>query len=232
LADFDGNGRTDLLSGSPCCQRPNCFYVFRRQEDGSFGQRETIPLAFAEDEYSLSELGHSGLASRVAVGDWNGDGVPDVVIGNFSSLGALGVVYGPLDRAGPLPVQRFWPRDQIPFEGHIRQPVLADWDGDGLLDLVFVGNVGDREARSKGVFWMRNVGTRSKPALAAPQLLVADKDHRYTLGVCVADWNGDGRLDLITTRTQQKFGSQSDTSQSNRWFTLHNKVWVYLREDR
>ena len=29
LADYDGDGRLDLIAGSDCCQEA-CFYVFRR----------------------------------------------------------------------------------------------------------------------------------------------------------------------------------------------------------
>ena len=228
MADFDGDGRTDLLSGSPCCQG-YCFYVYCRQEDGSFGERETLRLKFSEDEYNFFEydLAGKGLVSRVAVGDWSGDGVPDVVIGNFGS-GDIGVVYGPLDREGELPVRRFRPRGRMPFTARIGQPVLADWDGDGLLDLVFTGSDGADKSRNdgNGVYWSRNIGTASQPALAAPQLLIADMEGWITNGVCVADWNGDGRLDLIATRTT------SDQSRPGTRVTLHNKVWVYLRQGR
>ena len=39
---------------------------------------------------------------------------------------------------------------------------MADWDGDGLPDIVLNSILGE-------VVWLKNVGTRTKPVLAAPQ---------------------------------------------------------------
>ena len=73
-------------------------------------------------------------------------------------------------------------------------PVAADWDGDGKLDLVLGAGDGS-------VVWFRNVGTRSEPKLAAAKELVPPRKGGEERGirakVCVADWNGDGLLDLI-----------------------------------
>src|SRR5262249_21589397 len=82
-------------------------------------------------------------------------------------------------------------------------PVVADWDGDGLPDLVVGGGDGS-------VVWFRNEGTRKEPKLAAAQVLVPpspsgwrdDKSRRPgEWGVrarpCVVDFDGDGKLDLL-----------------------------------
>ena len=104
-------------------------------------------------------------------------------------------------------------------------PVLADWDGDGLPDLI----LGLRERtqdgwRNHGVYWCRNVGTKREAKFGPPQLLVADNDRAETTGICVADWNGDGRPDLIASRIER-----SKESGTRPW---HQKVWVYLRRGR
>jgi hypothetical protein len=70
------------------------------------------------------------------------------------------------------------------------------------------------------VYWCRNVGTKRVPKFGPPQLLVADNDRGETTGICVADWNGDGRPDLIASRIEYKEAG------TRRW---HQKVWVYLR---
>ena len=56
--------------------------------------------------------------------------------------------------------------------------------------------------RRRGVYWCRNVGTKRVPKFGPPQLLVADNDRWQTTGICVADWNGDGRPDLIASRIE------------------------------
>jgi hypothetical protein len=82
-------------------------------------------------------------------------------------------------------------------------PVAADWDGDGRPDLV-VG------AEDGSVVWFRNAGTAAQPRLEAPRPLVGKSpvgwnddsrrgpnDWGLRVKICVVDWDGDGRLDLL-----------------------------------
>ena len=214
MADYYGDGRLDLIAGSDCCQE-GCFYVFRRLKDGGFAPRQKVKPLFPPEQFG--RVRPDALATRVAVGDLNGDGKPDVLIGD-RVRGFLGVVYGPLAGKDELTVQRMWPEGQEPYPPGTRlstNPVLADWDGDGLPDLILGLRGG---GRSRGVYWCRNVGTKREPKFGPSQLLVADVRGEIT-GLCVADWNGDGRPDLIASRIEYK-------ENSTRW---HQKVWVYLR---
>jgi len=217
LADYDGDGRPDLIAGSDCCQE-GCFYVFRRLKDGGFAPRQRVKPVFPPEQFG--RVNTDALASRVAVADLNGDGKPDVLIGG-RDRGFLGVVYGPLAGKDELTVQRMWPEGQEPYPPGTRlstNPVLADWDGDGLPDLILGLRGGERR---RGVYWCRNVGTKREPKFGPSQLLVADNDRGETTGICVADWNGDGRPDLIASRIER------DKEGGTRpW---HQKVWVYLR---
>ena len=63
-----------------------------------------------------------------------------------------------------------------------------------------------------------SVGTKREPKFGPSQQLIAD-DRGEITGLCVADWNGDGRPDLIVSRKAYK-------ENSTLW---HQKVWVYLR---
>ena len=217
MADYYGDGRLDLIAGGDCCQE-GCFYVFRRLKDGGFAPRQKVKPVFPPEQFGRVRT--SALASRVAVADLNGDGKPDVLIGG-RDRGFLGVVYGPLAGKDELTVQRMWPEGQEPYPPGTRlstNPVLADWDGDGLPDLILGLRAG---GRPRGVYWCRNVGTKREPKFGPSQLLVADPRGEIT-GICVADWNGDGRPDLIASRMAYK-------ENSTLW---HQKVWVYLRRGR
>ena len=84
-------------------------------------------------------------------------------------------------------------------------PLAADWDGDGRIDLL-VGS-GDGS-----VWWYRNEGKKGEPAYAAGVTLLPKSGLNWEkpiehggaptgpgvrAKVGVADWNGDGRLDLL-----------------------------------
>jgi len=72
----------------------------------------------------------------------------------------------------------------------------ADSDGDGDLDLLAGTQPGP-------IWWFENVGTRTKPALAAGRVI--GLDGKYLIGdahsgLSIADFNGDGLLDFVAGR--------------------------------
>ena len=80
-------------------------------------------------------------------------------------------------------------------------PCVADWDGDGAQDLL-VGSSGG------AVHWFRNLAKEGEPQLATSVLLLESDENSgpqeadavrpgSRTKVCVADWNGDGRQDLL-----------------------------------
>jgi hypothetical protein len=226
LADYDGDGRLDLLSGSTCCQDPWCFYLFRRKPDGAFGPRETVALDFPRKVFDGLEFSVNGLKSRVAVADWNGDGHPDLLV----TGGPPAVAYGPLG-TDKVTVTRLWPRTESdklnPRTQYLTtNPVLADWDGDGLIDLVGgarLDEAGKPSSRSEpGVYWWRNIGTKKEPKLGPPRRLVPESATAYATGVAVADWDADGKPDLLVAREERNGPAQN-------WSVKHHKIWVYRR---
>ncbi len=73
---------------------------------------------------------------------------------------------------------------------------VADWDGDGKLD-VFVSTRRDTSPRRYVIMWYRNIGTADAPVLDGRELLPS-VDSGHEAGLHVVDWNQDGTLDVIT----------------------------------
>lgn len=71
----------------------------------------------------------------------------------------------------------------------------ADWDGDGLVDLVVGCSRG-------GIIWYKNLGTKQKPQFGAARMLFTTDgkpmDVGWTSSPKMVDWDGDGDLDLIS----------------------------------
>jgi hypothetical protein len=189
--DLDGDGIGDLLTGS----WPGELYFFKGKGKGEF-----------EPAVQLQQQGkpiNLGRASTVFAADWRGTGRLDLLVGNIGGEVIL------LPNNGSRSQPRYGPPQKLQAGGQPikaphgdSQPVVVDWDQDGLLDLI-VG-CGDGS-----VVWYRNLGSKNELRLGQGTTLVKPgtliHDDKSTIPVTpgirakvsVVDWNGDGRLDLL-----------------------------------
>jgi hypothetical protein len=212
--DFDGDGIGDILSGS----YDGDLYFFKGKGQGQFA----APVKLRRDGQNIN----LGASSTVFAVDWRGTGRLDLLVGNMR--GDLYLLpndgtnarpaYGTPRKleAGGRPIQG-------PHHGD-SQPVAADWDGDGLLDLIVGWGDGS-------VVWYRNVGSRTEPKLAKGVTLVPaapppnyddnappsrDTKPGVRAKVCVVDWNGDGRLDLLMGDFGGIYGTRPSLSEQDQ----------------
>jgi len=217
--DWDKDGDLDLIVGD---EDGRVAFI---ENTGKLDAART-PI-FAHPVYFRQEadtLKCGALATPVGV-DWDGDGDIDIVSGNtagyiefFENLSGPKVEHPRWAAPKRLEIEGKPFRVQAGPNGSIQGPAeakwgyttfsVADWDGDGLPDIVLNSILGD-------VVWLRNVGTRTKPKLAAPKPVEVEWQTpqpalawgwrkpqgkalltQWRTTPVVFDFNGDGLADL------------------------------------
>ncbi len=200
--DFDNDGKPDVLTGS---YSPGELYLFRQQADGQFAAGEI-----------LKDSKGSPIKQTAAVPfsvDWDGDGDLDLLVGNIQGKVFLIPNEGTREKPAFGQAQPLLPSGKLMVSGDAG-PCVTDWDGDGKPDLL-VG------AGDGSVSWFRNIGEKGAPKLDAPVILLKLPEGSIRAKICVTDWNGDGRMDLLV-------GDFASSSGANTEY--HGWVWLYLRK--
>jgi hypothetical protein len=205
--DFDGDGKLDLVSGS---YDPGELYLFRGLGQGKFAAREVIRDRSGKPILKVPNQKHpvESFGTWMTLVDWNDRGVLDILVGTFEGTMFLRKNEG--TRTKPLySTENEWvmvgnKRLRVPGGEHAN-PVIVDWDGDGLWDIV----TGSADG---GVYWYRNIGKRGQPQFAPPVALVPKHEgNGYSeildVGqepkpgirsqIAVVDYDGDGKLDIL-----------------------------------
>ncbi|MFZ2278650.1 MAG: VCBS repeat-containing protein, partial [Prosthecobacter sp.] len=217
--DWDKDGDLDLICGD---------------EDGrvafieNTGKLDNKAPVYAEPRYFQQEADQVKFGALVTpVGfDWDGDGDMDLICGN--TAGYVGFIENLSGKgveqpkwAAPVRLQAAGKviRPMAGGNGSIQGPceakwgyttqTVADWDGDGLPDLLLNSILGK-------VVWYKNIGTRQKPQLAAAQPVEVEWNGaqptlaygwlrpegkalltQWRTTPVAVDWNKDGLTDLI-----------------------------------
>lgn len=132
-------------------------------------------------------------ASAPAIIDWNSDGKPDLILGFISGTAKVIINKGGFVFGDAQDVLAGGAAIQSPNGG----PAVADWDGDGVQDLIF--GTGEGEV-------MFYKGAKSESGYTFAKGLQLLSGTRYKAQTdrsagrpkpSIVDWNGDGKLDLL-----------------------------------
>jgi hypothetical protein len=162
VADFNGDGRPDLAVTNWGYGNPNNLKILLNAGGGTFVEHD-IPEG-------------DGTPTDVATGDFNGDGLIDVVV--FDSTHQDMEIRLNQGGAG------FGPPATYPAGFEVRAMATGDMNGDGWIDVVMA----DYSASSVDIFPNRGDGTFG-PRVA--RALVSQPD-----SLALGDLNADGHLDI------------------------------------
>ncbi|HEV2426130.1 MAG TPA: VCBS repeat-containing protein, partial [Terriglobia bacterium] len=248
-ADVNGDGKLDLVGLTPY----NGAFVFLGNGDGSFqtpaayttgttagccsglavgdlNSDGKLDLAISANDgisillnagsgtfgaatYYPSGVAGSATGDGIAIGDLNGDKKPDVVVTNENS----GVIIY-LNQGSGTFAESSTITNGVP-ESATDNVLLADINGDKKLDVIFVDIYGD-------VFTCLGKGTGAFSAATAYPLQAAANGGVYQ--VALADFNGDGALDLLdtdgNTTNTVSLGRGDGTFQTNQLYNYNTNI--------
>jgi predicted neuraminidase len=170
--DWDLDGDLDLIVGD---EDGRVAFVENVTPKGAKTPVFKSPVYFQQQADTLK----CGALATPFVVDWDADGDLDIICGNTA-----GYIEFIENRSGPGVAEPRWARPKKlevkgrPFRvmagpnGSVQGPAeakwgyttlnVADWDGDGKLDIIYNSIWGKVE-------WLKNIGSIRKPALAEPQ---------------------------------------------------------------
>jgi len=184
--DVNGDGKPDLLVSNQCASYGNCA------SGGGVGVLLGVGNGTFQTAVSYSSV---GIADSVAVADVNGDGKPDLLVGNYcvptncpgGTTGTVAVLLGNGDGTFKTAVSY--------NSGGYAQPsvAVADVNGDSKPDLLVASQCSDSACSGNGTVGVL-LGNGDGTFQAA---VTYGSGGYYASSIATADVNGDGKPDLL-----------------------------------
>jgi len=200
--DLDQDGLLDVVG---CDSRNNTIFWIRQTSPGIFAE-----ITIAED---------MKVPVRVEPADMNEDGHLDLLVSS------MGEVFPNNDRIGTVFIlendghQHFTKHAVLEHTTRVTDARAADLNGDGQLDIALAQFGYDQGE----VAWLERIG----PWEFRRHVLL---DLSGAINVCVADFNGDGRPDIVANVTQQWEEVHYFENRGNGQFS-RVRLWGSTNED-
>ena len=192
FGDFDGDGLHDLLVGQDDLGRCRIYRNIGTNKEPRFDNFEWFRV-----NGEIAELPGHGLF-RPQLVDLNGDGKIDIVTASESGM----IFWYRRDSNGEFADAEILKLEngEVLVIGTNAGCYVVDWDEDGDNDLIVSGRP-TPDAPAAELRLVENVGSPQSLSLAPPKPLELDGQSiqapRSEVYPFVADWNGDGKNDLL-----------------------------------
>jgi len=230
--DWDDDGDEDLICGNTAG-----YIGFIENLDGNDPPRWAAPVYLKADGKIIRIMaGPNGSIqgpceakwgyTTLNIADWNHDGLPDIVVNSIwgkilwyenigtrqkPQLAPAQAIEVEWPGKPPKPAWTWWePKDKILATQWRTTPVVIDYDGDGLNDLVMLDHEGYlamfRRSKQNGKLILlpgKRIFSNKTGDLLRMNKGIAGKSGRRKF--CFVDWDLDGRLDLMVNSQNINF---------------------------